>query len=40
MGNHASVILFNKPFGVLCQFSGDEKNLSNFINEKGFYPAD
>ena len=39
MGNHSSVILFNKPFGVLCQFSGDEKNLSNFINEKGFYPA-
>jgi hypothetical protein len=33
------VKLINKPFGVLCQFSGDEKNLSNFINEKGFYPA-
>ncbi|WXU00729.1 MAG: Ribosomal large subunit pseudouridine synthase E [Catillopecten margaritatus gill symbiont] len=35
----ANLILFNKPFGVLCQFSGDAKNLSKFINEKGFYPA-
>jgi 23S rRNA pseudouridine2457 synthase len=34
-----AVILFNKPFGVLCQFSGEAKNLSTFINEKGFYPA-
>lgn len=34
-----AVILFNKPFGVLCQFSGDTKNLSAFINKKGFYPA-
>ncbi len=34
-----SIVLFNKPFGVLCQFSGDSKNLSTYINEKGFYPA-
>jgi len=34
-----NILLFNKPFGVLCQFSGDTKNLSKFINEKEFYPA-
>ncbi len=39
MADHSSILLFNKPFGVLCQFSGDEKNLSNFIDKKGFYPA-
>jgi 23S rRNA pseudouridine2457 synthase len=37
MSNFA--IHLHKIGGVLCQFSGDEKNLSNFINEKGFYPA-
>ncbi|MCL4164770.1 UNVERIFIED_CONTAM: hypothetical protein GTU68_034303, partial [Idotea baltica] len=39
------VILFNKPFGVLSQFTdkGTEGSprptLSSFIDEKGFYPA-
>lgn len=31
--------MFNKPYGVLCQFSGGELNLSNFINIKDIYPA-
>lgn len=35
----ANLIVFNKPYGVLCQFSGDRNNLSDFIDEKGFYPA-
>ena len=36
-----SLILLNKPFGVISQFSEHEKHppLSNFISEKGFYPA-
>ena len=33
------VLIFNKPYGVLCQFSGQKPNLSNFIPFKGFYPA-
>ncbi len=39
------IILFNKPFGVLSQFTdkGTEgtprPTLSTFIDEKGFYPA-
>ncbi|AYQ57157.1 ribosomal large subunit pseudouridine synthaseE [Bathymodiolus thermophilus thioautotrophic gill symbiont] len=33
------MLLFNKPFGILCQFSGEEKNLSNYIDVKNFYPA-
>ena len=35
------IILLNKPFGVLSQFSGDppEGTLSHFINHKGFYAA-
>jgi 23S rRNA pseudouridine2457 synthase len=40
-----SVIIFNKPYGVLSQFTdkGSEGSprptLSGFIDEKGFYPA-
>ena len=39
-----NLILFNKPFNVLCQFSGDDgrKTLKDFINDKAlsdFYPA-
>ncbi len=30
---------FNKPFGVLCQFSGEGKTLSDYINVKNIYPA-
>ncbi|MCC5791009.1 MAG: pseudouridine synthase [Legionellaceae bacterium] len=35
------IILFNKPFGVNCQFSGDksEETLSAYIDCPGFYPA-
>ena len=36
-----SLILFNKPYGVISQFSEHEKHtpLSGFISEKDFYPA-
>ncbi|MBV1774221.1 pseudouridine synthase [Burkholderiaceae bacterium DAT-1] len=35
------LILFNKPYGVICQFSSHElhQTLSNFIEAPGFYPA-
>ncbi|MBA59854.1 MAG: pseudouridine synthase [Gammaproteobacteria bacterium] len=36
-GNY--VILFNKPYGVLCQFTGPKPNLAEYIPVKGFYPA-
>jgi len=32
-------LLFNKPFGIVTQFSGDNSNLSNYINIKSIYPA-
>ncbi|MFP6792276.1 MAG: pseudouridine synthase [Pseudomonadales bacterium] len=34
-----NLILLNKPFGVMSQFSGDSPNLSDYVTEKGFYPA-
>jgi 23S rRNA pseudouridine2457 synthase len=36
-----SVLLFNKPFGVICQFSGDggRPTLADFIKVKDVYPA-
>ena len=36
-----NILLLNKPFGVISQFSGGNKaeTLSAFIQEKGFYPA-
>lgn len=34
-----SLIAFNKPFGVLCQFSGEGSTLSDFIDVPGVYPA-
>ncbi|MCC6255271.1 MAG: pseudouridine synthase, partial [Ignavibacteriaceae bacterium] len=35
------LILFNKPFNVLCQFTDkdDRKNLSDFIDVKNIYAA-
>ena len=35
------IILFNKPYGVLSQFSSADGHpgLASFINRKGFYPA-
>lgn len=35
------IILFNKPFQVISQFSpsADKATLATFIHEKGFYPA-
>lgn len=37
----ARLLLFNKPFGVLCQFSGDgtRATLADFIRVPGVYPA-
>ena len=35
------LLLFNKPFGVLCQFSDSEnrRTLADFVDVKGVYPA-
>ena len=33
------MVLFNKPFGVLCQFSGEGDTLSDYIDIKDVYPA-
>jgi len=33
------LIAFNKPFGVLCQFSGDGPTLADYIDAPGVYPA-
>ena len=37
----SQLILFNKPFGVICQFSQHEKhaNLAEYISIKDVYPA-
>jgi 23S rRNA pseudouridine2457 synthase len=37
----ADIILFNKPYGVITQFSAHEKHrtLAEYISQKGFYPA-
>ena len=35
----SNLILLNKPYGVMSQFSGDAPNLSDYVAEKGFYPA-
>jgi 23S rRNA pseudouridine2457 synthase len=33
------LILFHKPFGVLCQFTGPPPTLADHIDLQGFYPA-
>ena len=35
----AKVIAFNKPFGVICQFSGEGDTLANYINIQSIYPV-
>ena len=37
----SKLIIFNKPFQVLCQFTddGDRKTLADYIDIKGVYPA-
>ena len=37
---YCRVVLFNKPFGVLCQFSGDQgPTLKDYIDVPSVYPA-
>jgi 23S rRNA pseudouridine2457 synthase len=33
------LIAFNKPFGVLCQFTGEGPTLSDYVDVPGVYPA-
>lgn len=33
------LILFNKPYGVLCQFTGEGSTLADYISDAGFYAA-
>lgn len=37
----SNILLFNKPYNVLCQFTGEENEitLAEFISMPGFYPA-
>ena len=37
----SKILLFNKPFDVVCQFTGEayEKTLANYINLPNFYAA-
>ena len=36
-----ALLLFNKPYGVLCQFTDDKgrDTLTNYLTAPGFYPA-
>ena len=35
----AKIIAFNKPFGALCQFSGEGDTLAKYIDITNIYPA-
>ena len=35
----AKIIAFNKPFGTLCQFSGEGNTLAKYIDVPSIYPA-
>ena len=37
----SELLLFNKPYGVLCQFTGEpgDKTLAHYIDRPGFYAA-
>ncbi len=35
----AKLIALNKPFGVICQFSGDNNTLSDYVDIPNVYPA-
>jgi len=35
----ANIIAFNKPFGTLCQFSGEGNTLAKYIDIPNIYPA-
>lgn len=35
----AKLIALNKPFGVICQFSGNDNTLSDYIKISNVYPA-
>lgn len=37
--SRGNLILFNKPYGVLSQFTGEEPTLARYVSERGFYPA-
>lgn len=39
--NATNMLLFNKPYGVICQFSpeGNHRTLKDFINVPNVYPA-
>lgn len=37
--NDFTYIIFNKPYGVLCQFTGEGKTLKDFELPKDVYPA-
>ena len=34
----ARLVAFNKPYGVICQFSGEVNTLANYIKISGIYP--
>src|SRR6185437_5340402 len=38
-GARLVILLFNKPYGVICQFSGERTTLATYIDVKGVYPA-